>query len=78
MKTKRYSNGLYEVVDNEGRAWWLAQDEKTKKWEVSKMHQLFSLIEKKKVDVVLENQFVAQDIFKKKFPLFETSLFYKN
>ena len=33
MKTKRYSNGLYEVVDNEGRAWWLAQDEKTEKWE---------------------------------------------
>ena len=46
----------------------LFKAKKTKKWEVSKMHQLFSLIEKKKVDVVLENQFVAQDIFKKKFP----------
>tara|TARA_Y100001954_G_scaffold42968_2_gene44120 strand:+ start:16332 stop:17081 length:750 start_codon:yes stop_codon:yes gene_type:complete len=46
----------------------LFQAKKTKKWEVSKGHQLFSLIEKKKVDVVLENQFVAQDIFKKKFP----------
>ena len=33
MKTKRFSNGLYEVVDNEGRSWWLAQDEKTRKWE---------------------------------------------
>jgi hypothetical protein len=33
MKTKRYSNGLYEVIDDEGRSWWLAQDEKTKKWE---------------------------------------------
>ena len=33
MKTKRYSNGLYEVVDSEGRSWWLAQDEKTRKWE---------------------------------------------
>ena len=46
----------------------LFKAKKTKKWEVSKLHQLFPLIEKKKVDVVLENQFVAQDMFKKKFP----------
>jgi hypothetical protein len=32
-KTKRYGNGLYEVMDQKGRTWWLARDEKTKKWE---------------------------------------------
>ena len=46
----------------------LFEAKKSKKWEVSKMYQLFSLIEKKKVDVVLQNEFVAQDTFKKKFP----------
>ena len=32
-KTKRFTNGLYEVMDQQGRTWWLARDEKTGEWE---------------------------------------------
>ena len=32
-KRKRYGNGLYETMDEKGRLWWLARDEKTCKWQ---------------------------------------------